>query len=125
MTMAVRINIDLEDFMEAYIRDARYRDYMLDKAREISRASATAFLAVQKATNEGRRSATTPPKYISSFKVEIDLGIQTSYAINYDPAWNLVEWGAHPGGNPDTHVLAYRPMTKGLQAVAALHRQPR
>lgn len=115
------IEINLKDFQEAYIRDPRYRDYMLDKAKEINRASVSAFIMIQRMDNEWRISITTPPKYISSFKVEIDLSIQTSYAVNFDPAWNLVEWGAHPGGDPDTFVLAYKPMTKGLEMVASLH----
>jgi hypothetical protein len=117
------VNIDPKAFERAYVTDVRYRDYMLDKADEIIRASKSAFLMLQRADNEWRLSVTTPPKYLSAFKREIDLSIQTSYAINVDPAWNLVEWGAHPGGDPDTFVLAYKPMTRGLEMVAALHQQ--
>jgi hypothetical protein len=115
------MKISITDFQEAYIRDPRYRDYMRDKAQEIVRASISAFLLVQRADNEWRLSVTTPPKYIKAFYIELDLSIQTSYAINYDPAWNMVEWGAHPGGDPDTFVLAYKPMTRGLEMVASLH----
>jgi len=66
--------------------------------------------------NELRTSETTPPKYVGSFYVEkIQDGVY--HAGNSDPAWNLVEYGAHPGGGAAA-VLRYRPLGHGFDVVA-------
>lgn len=92
-------------------------------AHEVVAAAKVVFNVQQRHDNENRTSEYTPPKYINSFGVRrvpaLSAGGFAYWAYNDDPGWALVEYGAHPGGNPDVFVLRYRPLARGLDIVAA------
>jgi hypothetical protein len=91
-------------------------------AREIMDKAKAVFLARQVASNEWRTSATTPPKYIRSFRIEKFQKKLSGYAWivrNVDPASSWVEYGAHAGGR--TLVLRYYPLKTALVAQGLRH----
>lgn len=61
---------------------------------------------------------TTPP-YLDSFGIkQVQAGRWKNWIVyNFDPATIMVEFGAHAGGK--TEVLGYRPLGRGLDAVAS------
>lgn len=92
-------------------------------AHEVVVEAKIVFNTRQRHDNEHRTSEYTPPKYIDSFGVRrvpaASAGGFAYHAYNDDPGWALVEYGAHPGGNPDVFVLRYRPLARALDIVAA------
>jgi hypothetical protein len=102
------------------ITDSRLLDRLLrDRAETANRFARAAFVAKQVSTNEGRLSATTPPKYMLSFRTErVKRARSLSWiAKNTDPAAAWVEYGAHAGGR--TFVLRYRPYGTALRIMGA------
>ena len=99
--------------------DPRCSELCRAKAHEVMEAAKTVFIAEQRWDNEWRLSETTPPKYLASFKLRKIRRVQgfSWRVINDDPAWHLVEFGAHAGGK--TFVLRYRPLARGLDIVGA------
>lgn len=92
------------------------------KAEAVIKAAIGIFDAQQKLGNELDLSENSPPRYRQSFRLQktrrkARLAWQ---AVNVDPGWNLVEYGAHAGGK--TFVLRYRPLGRGLDAVASFSR---
>lgn len=98
--------------------DYRYEAYALSIGEQIRSAAKVAFVVRNRPDNEWRTSETTPPKYLNSFHVRFYRARKLLRVYNDDPAWNLVEWGSHPGGNPANFVLRYKPLTRGFLAVA-------
>lgn len=93
-------------------------DQLLSRtAHRIVEAAKADFLRQNRGDNELRTSETTPPKYMASFYVE-KFKTGEWRAGNKDPAWKMVEFGAHAGGNPNNFVLRYRPLGHALDIVA-------
>lgn len=67
--------------------------------------------------NEWRVSQVTPPKYVSSFKIERAQSRLSMRVVNTDPGWNWVEYGTHAGGK--TFIMRYRPLGRALDMAAA------
>lgn len=113
--MAGRIHIDYKLFHKAFRSDARYRNYLRRLAREAIALMIEEFLKIEIPFNDAP-SPTTPPKYIQSFGYELHLERGSVSVYNDDPAWNMVEWGAHAYGKH--WVLGYKPMTRGFALLA-------
>lgn len=114
----MRINPVL--FRKVVMTSPRLNLMLRSRAAEIVHVAKGIFMAEQRKDNEFRTSETTPPKYIGSFKLRRVLKARNGYAwhaVNDDPAWSWVEYGAHAGG--ETFVLKYRPLSRGLDVVAA------
>lgn len=73
------------------------------------------FTSSSKWDNENRVSNWTPPKYISSFRLEKR---QRAYrVVNDDPGWYVVEFGAH--SHERENVPKMRPLGRAFdQAIA-------
>lgn len=97
----------------------KYRLYSRRVASRIKNAAILVFESENRKDNEWRLSETTPPKYVASFRLEWRQRSASWRVVNDDPAWYLVEYGAHAGGNPNNFVLKYRPLARGLDIVAA------
>lgn len=113
------IYIDPVRVRKVLANSTEYRVYSHRVATRIKDAAMTVFSRAQRWDNEWRLSETTPPKYLASFRIEWHKATITHRMINGDPGWNLVEYGAHPGGHPHVFVLRYRPLARGLDIVAA------
>jgi len=114
--MAAKFVIHEAKLMRAL--DKRYEAYALSVGNQIRGSAIRVFMVQQIPGNEWRLSETTPPKYIASFKVGWNTLTKRARVSNNDPAWNMIEWGAHPGGN-SVRVLRYKPLTRGFLAVAS------
>lgn len=57
----------------------------------------------------------THPQYVDSFSIE-KVG-RYFRVVNSDPAANLVEFGAHPGGG-ETFTLRYRPLGRAIEVLS-------
>jgi hypothetical protein len=115
--MVMRVNpIKLRRVIET---DKRYQAYSFRVASRIKAAAISVFNVRQRKDNEWRLSNTTPPKYIASFRIEWHRVMLRHYVINDDPGWHWVEYGTHPGGNPNNFVMRYRPLGRALDIVAA------
>lgn len=112
------IRIDNRKLWQAL--DKRYEAYAMSVGAQLRAAAITIFESQDVKGNEWRTSETTPPKYISSFRTRYTRATKIMRFSNEDPAWHLVEWGAHPGGNPDTFVLRYKPLTRALIMVGTV-----
>lgn len=100
--------------------DPRCSEFVKHKAQMIVDAAKAVFNAQQRHDNEERTSENTPPKYIESFflrKVRRPKGFSWQ-AVNGDPGWHFVEYGAHAGGQ--TFVLRYRPLGRALDIVGSV-----
>ena len=114
----VEVFIDPAKIEEAMWASTGTAEYLEDIARRINEAAAAVFTAEEVKTNEERLSATTPPKYLDSFKVvraEVPGGRFSFLALNDDPGALWVEVGAHAGGR--TRVLKYRPYGRAMDAI--------
>lgn len=67
-----------------------------------------------------RTSNTSPPKYVEVFTIR-KIG-RNWRLVNEDPGAVWVEWGAHPGGNPDVFILKYAPMRTALDRLEGRER---
>ena len=113
----VQINIDSNQVRRLALNSQRLDEKLRATSERVVAAAEADFTRQNRGDNELRTSETTPPKYIGSFYVEkIEDG--EYHAGNSDPAWNLVEYGSHPGGNPRNFVLRYRPLGHALDIVA-------
>ncbi len=113
--MPGRIEIDYKLFHKAFRSDARYHNYLRSLAKRAIALMIAEFEKVQ-SPEDFPDTPTTPPRYVQSFGYEIheDRGSVSIY--NDDPAWNMVEWGAHAFGK--YWVLGYKPMTRGFALLA-------
>jgi len=118
MPSKANIHLDPKKLRLALEKDPRMEAYALHIGNKIRRAAIRIFNVQQRKDNEFRTSEFTPPKYISSFRVDFHRATLRTYISNTDPGWSLVEYGAHPGGRPNVFVLRYKPLTRALLEVA-------
>lgn len=112
------IRLDPKKLRLALEKDPRMEAYHLHVGNKIRNAAIRIFVVSQRKDNELRTSEYTPPKYVSSFRVNFHRKTLKTHVTNVDPGWSLVEYGAHPGGRPDVFVLRYKPLTRALLEVA-------
>jgi hypothetical protein len=79
------------------------------------------YMEEEKKTNEGRTSEFSPPSYISEFRVDYDRMTKSVKLSNDDPGWWLVEFGYHPGGDPEAYVRPYKPLRRALLDMIMRH----
>lgn len=120
--MAARIEIDYKAFHKAFRDDARYIRYLESLAKKAIALMIEEFEKVQN-PEDFPDTPTTPPKYVQSFSYEYHEARGTISIYNDDPAWNMVEWGAHAFGK--YWVLGYKPMTRGFALLAKNPPPPR
>lgn len=113
-----RVDVDRRDLKNLADRSPVLDAMLREHAQEIMNKAKAVFRSRQIASNEWRRSETTPPKYLQSFHIERirDINGFSWIVVNDDPAAAWVEWGAHAGGR--TAVLGYRPLRTALLAQA-------
>lgn len=99
------------------VQSPRYEAYMTSIGEQLRAAAIAIFEVRNIKTNEWRTSEMTPPKYVSSFRWRYRRATLTGKFSNVDPGWHLVEWGSHPGGNPEAYVPPYRVLTLAIQSI--------
>lgn len=102
------------------LQTGKYQAYSLSVGERVRAAAISIFEVEQKKSNEYRTSVRTPPKYISSFRVDFHRATLVTSVSNTDPGWATVEFGFHPGGNPSVYVAALKPLRRGLLLIAIL-----
>lgn len=108
------IHIDPLAIRRVLQTDPRY-ELMARSIGEKIRASAISIFEIEEIkNNQGRISENTPPKYISSFRVDFYKDRLKMRVANTDPGWWLVEFGSHPGGNPRARVRPYKPLSRAF-----------
>lgn len=114
-----RVNINLSMAkIQKIVDTSRELDQMVrDKAEDIIEAAKQVFEMKEIHTNEDRLSSTTPPKWMSSFKLRRIRRIAGPawQAVNTDPGAIWVEFGANAGGK--VQILRYRPLGTALDMV--------
>lgn len=88
-------------------------NYMKQRGEFIKSAAIAHFQSLVRHTHP-----VTPPAYVSSFYLKVDVVSREVVIGNSDPASFWVEMGAHPRGGP-TLVLAYHPLGAGIDAAAS------
>lgn len=101
---------------EILARSPEAERYAYRIARRIKDDAMAIFEIHNRKDNEWRVSKVTPPKYISSFRMEWHRSTLTYRVSNVDPGWKWVEYGAHAGGK--TFILRYRPLGRALDLAA-------
>jgi len=109
------ISIDPPKLMNAL--DEKYEEFATHIGNQIRAVAMLVFTTEEKKTNEGRTSEFSPPKYISEFRVSYYRETRRLEVANDDPGWWIVEFGAHPGGNPRAYIRPMKPLRRGLMAV--------
>jgi len=115
VTTTFTINIDPPKLIEAL--DEKYEAYAMRLGDQIRDAALQVYTTEEKKTNEERTSQFSPPKYISEFRVSYYRETRRLEVANDDPGWWIVEFGAHPGGNPRAYIRPMKPLRRGLMAV--------
>lgn len=111
MITNLRIN---EDLLLASVKNSPRLDAYVRKRARLLKAAAIQYY-LSRAKNEGRLSATSPPRYVRSFRIA---GYRGRWILwNDDPGALWVEFGAHAGGV--TEVLKYRVLGHALDIVAS------
>lgn len=104
------------DYLAAICNSDAVQEFTYQQAKRLRFAAWRIAFAAIKHTHP-----VTNPPYLDSFGIkQIQKGKYKNWIVyNFDPATIMVEFGSHAGGK--TEVLGYRPLGRGLDAVASGH----
>lgn len=100
-------------FLNVARNSVDYNTYARSVARKLKYAAIASY--VRRAKGDGRFSETSPPRYLSSWRISGSRG--TWVLANVDPGALWVEFGAHAGGVVE--VLKYRPLGTAIDIVSS------